>query len=279
MELTTSVSALRLHVGEWRREGLRIALVPTMGNLHEGHISLVRRARELADRVVVSVFVNPLQFGPDEDLDHYPRTLDADCDSLRREGADSVFAPPVKAVYPQGIEASTVIEPPPALAGILCGLARPGHFRGVATVVAKLLHMVEPDLALFGEKDYQQLLVIRRMTADLLMPVEILGVETVREADGLALSSRNQYLSEDERQRAPVLYRSLKSMTDALAAGESDIPALEAKALRSLEQAGFRPDYVSVRDARSLGPPGKGPLRVLAAAWLGQARLIDNLSV
>ncbi|MCC5979611.1 MAG: pantoate--beta-alanine ligase [Salinarimonas sp.] len=270
------VAALRLAVAQWRAAGERVALVPTMGALHEGHLSLVRRGRAEADRVVVSIFVNPTQFGPGEDLARYPRTFDADCAALAPL-ADLVFAPQAQEMYPPG--GSTMINPEgPATAGLEDAF-RPGHFRGVATVVAKLLLQCGPDIALFGEKDYQQLKVIMRMVADLFIPVRILGGETVREADGLALSSRNRYLGHEERARAPLLHAAMQRCATAIRAGE-DATSVIASERESLTHAGFAVDYLALRDADSLGDPAPArPRRLLAAARLGETRLIDNIAV
>ena len=279
MHVTGSIDDLRQRVSGWKRAGERVGFVPTMGNLHQGHLALVRRARELADRVVVSIFVNPTQFGPGEDYDTYPRTLDADREALAGEGVDLLFAPAVEALYPGGTAATTRVTVPGVGEG-LCADSRPQFFIGVATVVARLFNLVQPDLAVFGEKDYQQLAVVRQMVRDLCMPVVIEGAPTVREADGLAMSSRNQYLDENERRVAPRLYRTLCETADALRAGDTDYAALEARAAAALAAAGFRPDYVSIRHADSLQAPAPGaPLVVLAAAWLGRARLIDNVRV
>ncbi len=280
METLDSTTGLRERVAGWRREGERIGFVPTMGNLHEGHLQLVRRARELADRVVASIFVNPMQFGPHEDYDTYPRTLQADQVALEGEGVDLLFAPAVGVIYPAGIEATTRVTVPGVGEG-LCADSRPHFFTGVATVVARLFNLVQPDLAVFGEKDYQQLAVIRKMVRDLCLPIEIEAVPTVREADGLAMSSRNRYLGPEQRRQAPQLYRTLCEVAGRLRSGERDFAALEARARRLLEEAGFRPDYVSIRAADTLQPPGGGDaaLVVLAAAWLGKARLIDNVQV
>ncbi|HDP89788.1 MAG TPA: pantoate--beta-alanine ligase [Thioalkalivibrio sp.] len=277
MRRAATIAGLREAVDAWRRQGMRVALVPTMGNLHAGHLALVARARELADRVVVSVFVNPLQFDRPDDLAAYPRTLEQDAAALDAVGADLLFAPAEREVYPAGGSLTRIeVE---GVTAVLEGAARPGHFTGVATVVAKLFNMAQPDVAVFGEKDWQQLLVIRRLVADLDFPVVIEGLPTVREADGLALSSRNGYLAPEERQRAPRLYATLVQLVEALRAGEDDIPRLEAQAGEALEKAGFRPDYISVRRAADLALPGPADreLIVLAAAWLGRARLIDNL--
>lgn len=280
MQTVTTIAEVRSLVAAWRAAGQRIAFVPTMGNLHAGHIHLVDEAHRHADRVVASIFVNPLQFGPSEDFAAYPRTLAADQEKLAAAGCDLLFAPGEREMYPLGCEGLTCVEVP-GLSDILCGAFRPGHFRGVATVVSKLFHIVQPDVALFGEKDYQQLLVIRRMVRDLDMPVEIIGVATVREADGLALSSRNGYLSADERRLAAGLYAALQALAAQVREGRQDYAALEAAAVARLERAGFRPDYVSVRRAADLGLPQAGERRlvVLVAARLGKTRLIDNLLI
>jgi pantoate--beta-alanine ligase len=256
----------------------RIAFVPTMGNLHEGHLDLVRLARAHGETVVASIFVNPLQFGPNEDFHKYPRTLSEDCAKLEEAGCDVVFAPTVNELYPTPQQ--TQILPPP-VADELCGAFRPGHFRGVATVVAKLFNIVQPAVAVFGKKDYQQLFVIRGMVRELNFPIRIVGAETVRAADGLALSSRNGYLSEAERAEAPRLYRTLGDVARGLQAGEQKFFELEANARAELESNGWRVDYVSIRDPRSLLAPPE-PLQqyvVLGAAWLGNTRLIDNIEV
>ena len=279
MEQTAHLGQLRARLLDWRRDGQRIAFVPTMGNLHQGHLALIREARRRAVRVVASVFVNPLQFGPGEDLDAYPRTLEADRRMLDDEGCDLLFAPSASVMYPDGQAAHTRVEVP-QVSEILCGASRPGHFRGVATVVCKLFNMVQPDIAVFGEKDFQQLVVIRRMTRDLAMPVEIVGVPTVREPDGLALSSRNGYLSAAERVRAPALHQVLRTAAERLREGYSP-PAVEAEALAGLREAGLVPDYVSVRCAADLSAAAASDLDLvlLAAARLGSTRLIDNIRV
>ncbi len=280
MRIIDTTSALRDQVRQWRVQGERVALVPTMGNLHAGHLKLVAEARQAADRVVVTIFVNPMQFGAGEDLDSYPRTPEEDRAMLEQAGADLLFTPAVAEVYPRPPAQQTRVEVP-GISDILCGASRPGHFVGVATVVCKLFNMVQPDVALFGEKDFQQLLVIRLMVLDLSLPIEIIGVPTEREADGLARSSRNGYLTSEEREHAPALYQTLRAVADALAAGNSDYPALEQEAAQRLSNAGFRPDYISIRRASDLGQPdGTEPdLVILAAAYLGKARLIDNLRV
>jgi pantoate--beta-alanine ligase len=267
---------MREELREWRIARLRIAFVPTMGNLHSGHISLIKRARELADRVVASVFVNPTQFGPSEDYGAYPRTLERDAEFLKAAGTDVLFTPTIESIYPFG-ETEAWVDVP-SLSGILCGAARPGHFRGVATVVARLFNHVAPDVAVFGEKDYQQLLLIRRMSADLGFPIEIVGAPTARDADGLALSSRNQYLTADERLQASAIYRALQRVAAGVQAG-ANVDVLTAAARAELVEQGFRPDYLEVRSAETLQPPApeESQLVALAAAWLGRARLIDNL--
>lgn len=274
MEIISSVAALRARL---QREP-RIALVPTMGNLHEGHLDLVRIARQHADCVVVSVFVNPLQFGANEDFGKYPRTLQADCEKLARVGAQVVFAPSEADLYP--IPQTVTVEPPP-VAAELCGAFRPGHFRGVATVVLKLFNIVQPHVAVFGKKDYQQLYVIRQMTEQLNVPVTIVGGETVRAADGLALSSRNQYLSAAERSEAIRLYRILESIRQAVGQGARNFAALEAEAMSALQAHGWQVDYVAIRSRATLMPPqsDETALVVLGAARLGQTRLIDNLEI
>ncbi len=277
LETCERIATLRERIAAWRRAGERVGFVPTMGNLHAGHLALVAEARRLAERVVVSIFVNPLQFGPQEDFGAYPRTLARDQELLAGAGTDLLFAPTVAAVYPRGQAEQTRVEVP-GISDILCGASRPGHFVGVATVVCKLFNMVQPDLAVFGEKDFQQLLVIRLMTLDLSLPVTIQGLATVREADGLAMSSRNGYLTAEERVRAPALYQTLRRGAERLRQG-LDIAIVEGLAGEEIAAAGFSPDYVSVRRAADLGLPQAGDreLVVLAAARLGRARLIDNV--
>lgn len=273
-----AVASLRREVAALRAARGRIAFVPTMGNLHEGHLRLMAEARRRADAVVASIYVNPLQFGPNEDYATYPRTPDADRAALTRAGADLLFMPTDEAMYPRGPERMTKVEVP-GVSDILCGAFRPGHFRGVATVVNRLFNLVQPDVAIFGKKDYQQLLVIRLMVADLGLPIEIVGVETVREADGLALSSRNRYLNAEERALAPRLYATLTVLRDRVTSSRAAIASAEAQAARELERAGFRVDYVSVRRRSDLAPPAPGDtaLVALAAAGLGRTRLIDNV--
>ncbi|CAK0744117.1 pantothenate synthetase [Gammaproteobacteria bacterium] len=277
-QIVDSISALRNTLTPWR--GRRIAFVPTMGNLHSGHLALVRHAYTLADRVVVSIFVNPLQFGPTEDYGAYPRTLDQDTLKLVEVGTDLVFAPSPREVYPQGREGLTTVTVP-GLSDLLCGAARPGHFSGVATVVTLLLNLVQPQTVLFGEKDFQQLLVIRRLVADLHLPVEVVAYPTVREPDGLAMSSRNGYLSVEERKQAPILYRTLCKVCDSLVAGVDDYGGLEDACRMELTAAGLLPDYCAVRRALDLAVPNAEDrhLVVLAAARLGRTRLIDNIQV
>jgi pantoate--beta-alanine ligase len=280
METLNRIQTVRERVRDWRAAGLRIALVPTMGNLHRGHISLVETALARADRVVASVFVNPLQFGPQEDFGRYPRTLERDTEQLERVGVHLLFAPTAFEMYPVGIERTSVVDVP-EYSGILEGHVRPGHFAGVATVVTKLFNIVAPDVAVFGEKDFQQLVVVQRLVRDLCMPIEIVGVPTVRDPDGLALSSRNQYLSPRERSAAPRLHSTLRALRKRVVDGERRWQELETEAMRELARAGFVPDYVSVRRAADLLPPREGDreLVVLAAARLGSTRLIDNLRV
>ncbi len=281
VEVVAQPDFVRERVRAWRCAGDSVALVPTMGDLHPGHLRLVEAARGRADRVVVSIFVNPLQFGPGEDYANYPRALERDRRNLAEYGVDLVYAPEPERVYPRGVAEAVRIHVP-GLEAILCGDDRPGHFAGVATVVAKLLNTAEPDLAVFGEKDYQQLLLVQRMAADLDFGVDIVGVPTVRERDGVALSSRNGYLDERERAIAPRLYSTLRRVSERLLAGERAFDRLEADAGEALSEAGFSPLYVAVRRAHDLGEPdaetpARG-LRVLAAAHLGPARLIDNIA-
>ncbi|UVL83171.1 pantoate--beta-alanine ligase [Pseudomonas sp. B21-028] len=278
MNTVKTVRELRAAVARARSEGKRIAFVPTMGNLHSGHVALVTKAAQRADFVVTSIFVNPLQFGAGEDLDKYPRTLAADQEKLLQAGCHLLFAPSVEEMYPDGMTGQTRVSVPQLSEG-LCGASRPGHFEGVATVVSKLFNMVQPDLAVFGQKDFQQLAVIRALVHDLNMPIQIIGEPTVRAEDGLALSSRNGFLSPEQRAVAPVVYRSLNSIAEAIRQGQRDFPALVAEQLKQLEAAGMRPDYLEIRQARTLRPamPEDRDLVILVAAFLGTTRLIDNL--
>ncbi|GIX35554.1 MAG: pantothenate synthetase [Lysobacteraceae bacterium] len=282
LAVVREVPALRAAVAAWRRQGARIAFVPTMGNLHAGHFALVEEARRQADRVVASIFVNPTQFGPSEDFQRYPRTPEQDAQGLARVGCDLLFLPDVETLYPLGVERSVRIVVPD-LADVLCGAHRPGHFAGVATVVARLFNLVQPDVAVFGRKDLQQLQLIRHLVADLAFPVRILGVPTRREADGLALSSRNQYLDAEQRQRAPALYRALRGLLTEVRAGVA-VGRAERAAAEALAAQGFEVDYVAVRRESALHSPvvafeQQPDLVALGAARLGTTRLIDNVAL
>jgi pantoate--beta-alanine ligase len=278
MSTVTTIAEVRAQVAEWRAARERVVFVPTMGNLHAGHVSLIEAARRHGKRFVASIFVNPMQFGPNEDFAHYPRTPAQDAKMLADAGCDLMFMPDVVEIYPNGADNATRVEVP-GISNILCGEFRPGHFEGVATIVAKLFNIVDADVAIFGEKDFQQLTVIRRMVADLCLRVEIVGAPTVREDDGLAMSSRNQYLSAQERALAPAIYRQLQQAVMALGSGVRDFPRIEGTGRAALDGAGLRPDYFSVRDARTLAParPDTRHFVVLTAARIGKARLIDNL--
>ncbi|MCO7578506.1 MULTISPECIES: pantoate--beta-alanine ligase [Pseudomonas] len=278
MNTVKTVRELRAAVARARSEGKRIGFVPTMGNLHSGHAALVAKAAQRVDFVVASIFVNPLQFGAGEDLDKYPRTLAADQEKLLEAGCHLLFAPSVEEMYPDGMAGQTRVSVPQLSEG-LCGASRPGHFEGVATVVSKLFNMVQPDLAVFGQKDYQQLAVIRALVHDLNMPIQIIGEPTVRATDGLALSSRNGYLSAEQLAIAPVLYRSLSQIAQAIRDGERDYPRLLAEQQQQLEAAGLRRDYLEIRHAKNLRPATAEDrdLVILVAAYLGATRLIDNL--
>ena len=277
MLVVNNPAALREQIGQWRREGRAIAFVPTMGNLHQGHLTLVDEARSRGDKVVVSIFVNPLQFDKAEDLANYPRTLDQDCAALQAAGVDLVFTPTPELMYPQGLASQTFVEVP-GLSSLLEGALRPGHFRGVSTVVTKLFNLVQPDVACFGQKDYQQLALIRKMVADMAMPVEIVGVPTVRAEDGLALSSRNGYLTAAERALAPELARTMNWIAEQIEAGNHHLPSLVAQASQRLDNAGFRTDAIDIVDADTLESASAASKRlvILMAAYLGKARLIDN---
>ncbi|BCV37786.1 pantoate--beta-alanine ligase [Shewanella indica] len=277
MLTTAKIDEIRARVREWRQKGETIAFVPTMGNLHQGHVSLILEAARRADHVVASIFVNPLQFGKNEDLDAYPRTLGADQQKLTEAGCELLFTPTPELIYPKGLDAQTFVEVP-GISDELCGASRPGHFRGVATIVCKLFNIVQPDIALFGRKDYQQLLVIKTMVTDLSLPIEVIGVETVREDSGLALSSRNGYLTETEKALAPKLKASMDKLAEAIVLGQ-DIDQAISNAKEFLRAAGLEPDYLEVREASSLKPVNSDDksLVILAAAYLGKARLIDNM--
>jgi pantoate--beta-alanine ligase len=274
------IAAVRERVRGWQREGLKVAFVPTMGNLHAGHVSLIEAARRHGERFIASIFVNPMQFGPNEDFAHYPRTPRDDERMLAEAGCSLMFMPEVGEIYPHGAERATRVEVP-GLSRILCGEFRPGHFEGVSSVVAKLFHIVEPDVAVFGAKDFQQLTVIRRMVDDLCMPVQIVAAPTVRDADGLAMSSRNQYLTPAERALAPQIFATLQAAAHRLRAGDAEFASIERAGFVALESAGLRPEYFAVRQASDLSSPAPDAreLVVLAAVRLSKARLIDNVQV
>ena len=280
MQFIESLNVLRELRQTWRSAGHTVAFVPTMGNLHDGHLDLVKRAKTLADKVVVSIFVNPMQFGANEDLDAYPRTLDADRSKLEAHGVDALFFPAVDDVYPRGLSEQTFVEVP-GISDLLCGASRPGHFRGVATIVCKLFNMVQPDVACFGEKDFQQLQVIRTMVEDLSMPINIVGVPTRRQEDGLAMSSRNGYLSAEQRTTATQIYAAMEQMRAAICARQDSYADIERKASQSLMAAGLKPEYVTIRNAKNLQPaePGDYQLVILMAAFMGTTRLIDNMQI
>ncbi|MCQ8878994.1 pantoate--beta-alanine ligase [Pseudoalteromonas shioyasakiensis] len=280
MQSITEIKSLRSQIKAWRQAGLSIALVPTMGNLHQGHFSLVEKAKTMADKVVVSIFVNPMQFGANEDLANYPRTLTADKQGLAELGTDTVFTPSVETIYPNGLGVQSFVDVPGISMGY-CGGSRPGHFKGVATVVTKLFNLVQPDFACFGEKDFQQLQVIKTMVRDLSVPVQIIGVPTTREVSGLAMSSRNGYLSEQQKNTATALFKELNSCADKLLAGQRDFNSLCQQAKESLVKAGLKPDYFEIaqRDSLKNATLDDENLVILAAAFLGEVRLIDNLQV
>ena len=280
MHLVHTVSQLHATLQPWRAAGEDVALVPTMGNLHAGHLTLVKKAKQLGECVVVSIFVNPLQFGPKEDFEKYPRTLEADTALLRKAGVDVVFAPALKDMYPGGYPPATTVNVGGPLTEILCAPFRPGHFAGVATVVNILFNLVTPNVAVFGEKDYQQLAVIRQMAADLGLSIRIVGVPTLREPDGLAMSSRNQYLSADDRKRSVRLHETLSWVAEQLKGGRRDFAALSNEGQARLAKGGFNPQYLEVR-ASDLAAPGEGTkdFVVLSAAYLGTTRLIDNVQL
>lgn len=277
MLIIETLPLLRQQIRRLRMEGKRVALVPTMGNLHDGHMKLVDEAKARADVVVVSIFVNPMQFDRPEDLARYPRTLQEDCEKLNKRKVDLVFAPSVKEIYPNGTETHTYVDVP-GLSTMLEGASRPGHFRGVSTIVSKLFNLVQPDIACFGEKDFQQLALIRKMVADMGFDIEIVGVPIMRAKDGLALSSRNGYLTAEQRKIAPGLYKVLSSIADKLQAGEQDLDEIITIAGQELNEKGFRADDIQIRDADTLLEVSENSKRavILVAAWLGDARLIDN---
>jgi pantoate--beta-alanine ligase len=279
MQSVETITALRAQIKAWRGNKQTIAFVPTMGNLHQGHLSLVKKASELADRVVVSVFVNPLQFDDKADLSAYPRSVNADIQMLSTVDCDVIFTPTVGVMYPQGMSTHTNVIVPD-MDDKLCGLKRPDHFDGVATIVTKLLNIVQADIALFGEKDYQQLLLIKRLVRDLNLPVDIVGAPTYREHSGLAMSSRNQYLTEQQREQASGLYQTLLNVKQQIEMGKQSFPALQLEAFTKLQGLGFEVEYVDIRLADDLTQAisGDKDLRILAAARLGKARLIDNIA-
>lgn len=280
MLIIETLPLLRQQIRRLRMEGKRVALVPTMGNLHDGHMKLVDEAKARADVVVVSIFVNPMQFDRPEDLARYPRTLQEDCEKLNKRKVDLVFAPSVKEIYPNGTETHTYVDVP-GLSTMLEGASRPGHFRGVSTIVSKLFNLVQPDIACFGEKDFQQLALIRKMVADMGFDIEIVGVPIMRAKDGLALSPRNGYLTAEQRKIAPGLYKVLSSIADKLQAGERDLDEIITIAGQELNEKGFRADDIQIRDADTLLEVSETSKRavILVAAWLGDARLIDNKMV
>lgn len=280
MLIIETLPLLRQHIRRLHQEGKRIALVPTMGNLHDGHMKLVDEAKARADVVVTSIFVNPMQFDRVEDLARYPRTLQEDCEKLNKRKVDVVFAPSEKEIYPQGTEGHTCVDVP-GLSTMLEGASRPGHFRGVSTIVSKLFNLIQPDIACFGEKDFQQLALIRKMVADMGYDIEIVGVPIIRAKDGLALSSRNGYLTAEQRKVAPGLYKVMNHIGEKLQAGERDLEEIVAIAEHELNEKGFRADDIQIRDADTLLELTESSKRavILVAAWLGQARLIDNQSV
>ncbi|MGM1073628.1 pantoate--beta-alanine ligase [Escherichia coli] len=280
MLIIETLPLLRQQIRRLRMEGKRVVLVPTMGNLHDGHMKLVDEAKARADVVVVSIFVNPMQFDRPEDLARYPRTLQEDCEKLNKRKVDLVFAPSVKEIYPNGTETHTYVDVP-GLSTMLEGASRPGHFRGVSTIVSKLFNLVQPDIACFGEKDFQQLALIRKMVADMGFDIEIVGVPIMRAKDGLALSSRNGYLTAEQRKIAPGLYKVLSSIADKLQVGERDLDEIITIAGQELNEKGFRADDIQIRDADTLLEVSETSKRavILVAAWLGDARLIDNKMV
>jgi len=280
MNIIKSLTEIRSSLDAIRKKECTIGFVPTMGNLHEGHLSLVKAAQEKCDYVVVSIFINPLQFGPNEDFDCYPRTFDEDCKKLAALNVNCVFAPTIDGIYPNGKDSSTFVEVP-AISTILCGVSRPDFFNGVCTVITKLFNMVQPNVAFFGKKDFQQFTIIKQMTADLNLPIEIIGVDTVRNNNGLALSSRNQYSSADERQIATTLFQLLDNTKKSLERGDKHFDTLNHDAIKHLTEAGFVPDYFEIRQTQTLAIASEHDteLTIFAAAKLGKARLIDNIQV
>jgi pantoate--beta-alanine ligase len=280
MKVVNDITDLREIRRTWQSEKEVIAFVPTMGNLHEGHLKLVKEAKKTSTKVVVSIFVNPLQFGPEEDLAAYPRTIEQDSKALAALGVDLLFMPKAEDIYSRGLEQQTFVEVP-GLSYMICGASRPGHFRGVATIVCKLFNMVQPNQAFFGEKDFQQLQVIKAMVTDLSMNLSVFGVPTEREADGLAMSSRNQYLTKEQRQIAPTLHNIMTAMADAIRQGRRDFSILIAQARQDLSTAGLKPDYIEVRASNTLLQPGHedSEIVILGAAFLGKTRLIDNIQL
>lgn len=280
MKLLTSIAQLREQIAIWRRNGERIAFVPTMGNLHQGHLRLVDVAKQQAHRVIVSIFVNPMQFGKNEDLANYPRSLEQDCAGLSVHQADAVFTPTPEMMYPQGLDKQTFVDVP-FLGDLHCGESRPGHFRGVSTIVCKLFNLVQPDIACFGEKDYQQLAIIRQMVTDLSMPIQVVGVSTERAKDGLALSSRNNYLTPEQRAQAPQLYQVLQQLKQKIVAGDHNYRALEQAAKQQLSELGLTADYINISQTSSLALATTETDKkvILAAIFVGSTRLIDNIEV
>lgn len=279
MQTIETISTLRSEINLWRQQGLKIAFVPTMGNLHQGHIALIKKATQVADKVVASIFVNPMQFGANEDIDNYPRTMAADQEKLLNAGCDLLFTPTPAIIYPKGLDKQSYVEVPNVSDGY-CGESRPGHFRGVATVVCKLFNLVQPDIACFGLKDYQQVQVIQTMVEDLSMPIEIVPVETVRENSGLALSSRNNYLTAEEKAIAPALSQNIQWLAKEIQ-NSNDFIGLAKKAASAIDSVGMKTDYIHICHARTLEPASEDDkeLVILAAAHCGKARLIDNLQV
>jgi pantoate--beta-alanine ligase len=277
MQIYNGIRGIREKVKEFREEGLTIAFVPTMGNLHEGHLTLVRKAQQQADRVIVSIFVNPMQFDKADDLTNYPRTLEDDLAKLDAEGVAVVFTPTPEMMYPEGLEKQTFVDVP-GISSMLEGASRPGHFRGVSTIVTKLFNIVKPNVACFGEKDFQQLALIRKMVTDLCLDIKIIGVPTVRELDGLAMSSRNNLLTLDQRQRAPVLAKTMRWINSAIRSGRRDFDSIIEDGNDQLRAAGLHPDEIFIRDARTLLPVDSDTTQavILMSAFIGTVRLIDN---